>query len=448
MDLKKFFTFGGMTAEPTKPTKANASKEVGSAGYQITGGIINYNEKNPLIANHSQRHLASADILANISIIAASVRYYLNLLSNPNWSVRPVDDSSQAAEAAEFVESVMHDMNSSWTRVIRRNGMYKWHGFNIAEWTAKKREDGKIGFVNVEQRPQHTIERWAIDDNGVVLGVWQMNPNTQQEVFIDRWKLIYLVDDTLTDSPDGMGWFRHCVEPAQRLKEYLTLEKIGFERDLAGIPVGKAPITAINRAIKSGAISKQQGEAMLDGIKNFVKMEVKKQNTGLILDSQTFENTTSDGTQATSVNQWGMDLLTSNPGNMASLQEAINRIQVEIARIIGTENIFTGTDGSGSLALSQDKSTNLYLNVNSALVEMAEQFDKDFIGPLWRLNGFDEKLKPSFQPEEVAFKDAEAVSVVLRNMAQAGAVLAPDDPAINDLRMLLGVSEQEGFINE
>jgi len=40
----------------------------------------------------------------------------------------------------------------------------------------------------------------------------------------------------------------------------------------------------------------------------------------------------------------------------------------------------------------------------------------------------------------VTFRDAEKVAGVLRDMSTAGAVLDPDDPVINDVRDLLGVS--------
>lgn len=421
----------------------NPSKEVGGTGTAVHGGIVDSGEKNNAVIG-DKRYDTAAEILANVSVVAASLRYFLNLLANPKWTVAPADDSPEALAHAKFVEQVIEEMDTSWTKTIRKVGMYKFHGFGIYEWTARKREDGSIGMANIEVRPQHTIARWELDEEtGRVLGVWQRPPQSGVEIPIDRWKFIYLVDDVLTDSPEGMGWFRHLVEPSTRLKELLRLEKTGYERDLAGIPVGRAPITAINRSVQAGKMTRAEGDRLLKGLSDFVKMEVKQKNTGLILDSQTYENQTSDGSQASSVDQWGIDLLTSQAGSMAQLGASIHRLNVEMSRIIGTENIFTGSDGTGSLALSKDKSTNLYLNVNATLDEIAEQFTADFIGAIWALNGFDKKLKPTFSTEEVAFKDVEMIATVLKELANAGAVLAPDDPAIDELREMLGVSRQE-----
>lgn len=425
---------------PFKKAKS-PTKEQGVSGTELIGGYIVTDEADARLTGQN-RYRTAADILANVSIVAASTRFFLNLLAKPKWNVEPVDDSQQAKNHAEFVESVINDLDVSWARVVRRSGLFRFHGFGIQEWTAKKRPDGMIGFKSIEPRPQHTIERWDVDDNGNIKGVWQRSPVSGRELFIERDKFVYFVDDTLTDSPEGMGWFRHLVEPAERLKNLLGLEKIGYERDLSGVPVGKAPITAINRAVKNGTLSSSQANSILEGIKNFVQLEIKKKNTGIVLDSQTFENTTSDGTQASGVDQWGLELLTSQAGSMEQILKSIQRLNMEMALIIGTENILTGTDGVGSLALSKDKSNNLYLQISSTLGEMTEIFTNDLVKPLWRLNGLPGDMMPRLQAEDVAFKDVEVMAKVLRDMATAGAVLAPDDPAIDDLRMLLGVSPQ------
>jgi len=417
------------------------TKELGTIGVAVFGGYIEDGERNDLLGD-GKRFETAADILRNISVIGASVRYFLNLLANPAWHVNPANDSPEAKRLAEFVESIMQETASSWTRIVRRSGFYRYHGFGINEWTAVKRADGLLGIKDIEVRAQHTIEKWDLAPNGTLRGVVQRSPQTGQDIYLPREKLVYLKDDTLSDSPQGIGWFRHLVEPASRLKEYLTLEKIGLERDLAGVPVGRAPLTAMNRAIQNGTLSAADAERMVRGLKDFVKMEVKKQNTGIVLDSQPFENQTADGTQAANVPQWSVDLLTSNAGNMQALGDAIHRIGVEMARIIGTEILFIGSDGKGSMALSKDKSNNLFLNVNGTLDEMVETMTRDIIQPLWRLNGFDPELMPEFTHEDIAVRDAEQISNTLRNMASSGAILQADDPAINDLRDMLGISRQ------
>lgn len=419
--------------------KTVPTKEAGASGTAIHGGYIETEEQNPKLSNKEARYKTATDILVNISIIGAGLRYFLNLVSKPSWTVTPADESPEAAEYAKFVGEVMNDMQTSWPRIIRRCATYRFHGFSINEWIAKKRKDGKIGFEDIEPRPQRTIERWEVNDKGKILGVWQLPPQTGQELPIERSKFIYMVDDMLTDSPEGLGWFRQLVEPAERMKAYLALETIGFERDLSGTPIGRAPISAINAMVKDGKMTKAEASKMIAGITNFVKLQAKKNNTGMVLDSQHFKDTTSDGQKNSAVPQWGVELLSGMPNSMDALGKSIERLIKEMARIMGVESILVGSEGVGSLALSKDKSNNLYLQVNSTMIDMAGFMTRDFIDTLWALNGFPDDMKPKMKTEDVAYKDVESITQALVDIAKAGSPLPPNDPAINEIRDLLGI---------
>jgi hypothetical protein len=114
-----------------------------------------------------------------------------------------------------------------------------------------------------------------------------------------------------------------------------------------------------------------------------------------------------------------------------------------MALVMGTASMLTGREGQGSRALSEDHSRNLYLMCNSTLDDMTESYQRDMVDRLWAMNGLNDDLKPQLAHEDAAFKDAEQIARVLRDMAAAGAILAPDDPAINDLRNLIGISEAD-----
>ena len=58
-----------------------------------------------------------------------------------------------------------------------------------------------------------------------------------------------------------------------------------------------------------------------------------------------------------------------------------------------------------------------------------------------KLNGWDEELRPKLKPSKIQHRTVEEITAALRDLAAAGAVLAPDDPAINEIRRLLGLSE-------
>lgn len=418
---------------------------MGVPGFQIVGGYINTpEERNPRLIGE-QKYITASDMLANVSIVAAGLHYFLDLVASPKWKVQPANKSAEAQELADFVQECMSDMDQSFHRIIRKSAMFRFYGFGVQEWTAKKRDDGRIGFKRIQPRPQHTIHQWDIDPNGDVKGVVQWSPLTFQPIYIPRAKLIYLVEDSFTDSPEGFGLMRHIVDPADRWQEYRRIEGSGFERDFRGVPVGYAPRAEIEQAVQSGIIDRAAADQMINGMSTFVAMRAKSTNTGILLDSSTYQSNTETGTSPSATRKWGLELLTGDVTGHDAINTAIERETYAIALILGVEGLLVGKD-SGSRALSEDKSRNLYLKVNSCTKDIGEAFDKDFVGPLWKLNGFSDKLRPKLEVEDVSFRTVQEITAALRDMATAGAVLAPNDPVINDVRTLLGVSEAEEYV--
>lgn len=439
----RFFSlFAGLGVErqPVRPMQ-----EQGTAGFAVHGGFLQSREINEKLRG-DERYRTASELMSNLSIVAAGLRYQLNLLAKPAWRVDPAEDqgegeaSDAAKEVAEFIESVMDDLDVSWARLVRRAGLYRYHGFGIHEWQLKRRDDGLFGYQSIEPRPQHTISRWDIDDNGGVIGVVQRSPQTGQELYLPRRKLLYFVDDALTDSPEGFGLFRHLVEPGERMKRYLELEGMGFERDLRGTPIARAPLQELNDLVKAGRIKRADADAMIEGLREFVKMQAKSRDTGMLLDSQMYTDTTGDGERTASAAKWAVELLQGATSGMTEVGAAINRLTEEMARILGVESLLLGgSESGGNRALAEDKSRALALNVNSALGDMAEVMDKDFLEPMMAYNAIPAELRPTLAVEDVSYRSVAEMASTLRDLATAGATLAPDDPAIDDLRDAMGL---------
>src|SRR3546814_11736002 len=90
-------------------------------------------------------------------------------------------------------------MTTSWSQVVRKTAAFRLHGFCIQEWTAKHNDDGTIGIKDIEHRPQKTITQWFRDEGGTVEAVVQRVPG-RADVTLPRAKIVYAVDDTLSDS--------------------------------------------------------------------------------------------------------------------------------------------------------------------------------------------------------------------------------------------------------
>ena len=116
--------------------------EMGVAGTVIYGGRIQTVERSSEWIG-LQRWKTASDIVTNVSIVAASIHYFLNMIAHPQWTVVPANDSAQAKELAEFTDQALKGMETPWSQVVRKAGMYRFNGFGIQEWTVKKNEKGQ-----------------------------------------------------------------------------------------------------------------------------------------------------------------------------------------------------------------------------------------------------------------------------------------------------------------
>ncbi len=437
MKKSKIGIFGSFSNKKPKVTDT-----VGASGTAIYGGYVEENEKNPALSG-VEKYRTYSNILANCVIVATGVRYFLNVVGSSKWKIQAADSSELAHKIKDDLENIMSDMDTPWNRVVRRAAMYKFYGFSVQEWTAKKNSDGVIGFKDIAPRPQVDIERWDVQQ-GEVVGMVQRSEQEQTEIYIPRWKTVYLVDDSLNDSPEGLGIFRHLVESSERLDRFEQLEAFGFETDLRGIPVARLPMARLQEAVNSGEITPADKLNAELPLKTFVKNHIKNPQLGLVLDSSVYESLDESSTPS-SVKQWDLDLLKGGSTGQAEIAKSIKRVNEDIARLLGIEGQLLGSNSSGSQALSKDKSDNFLLIVDSTLNELKEAFENDFRDNLFRLNGWPEELrkKTKLVFDVVKYRDVTQITEALRDLSQAGAILDINDPAINEIRALLGLSKQE-----
>jgi len=414
------------------------TKRAGVSGVATYGGYLVSNEsKSKLIGE--ERYKTYSEIIANVSIVASAVRLFLNMASKAAWKVEPAEDSGDAGiENAEKLQDILfRDLSTPWHRIVRRAAMYRFYGFSIQEWTAQRRPDGSVGLFDIEPRPQNTVERWDVDEAGIVSGVIQRAPQDSREIYIPRSKLLYLVDDSLNDTPEGLGLFRHLVDPASRLQRYEQLEGIGFETDLRGIPVGRAPLGELKRAVDNGELSASDKAAAELPMRTFLENHIRGRQTAMLLDSSTYR-AEDEGASPSSIYQWAVELLTGSTTAIPDIGTAIQRVTREIARVVGVEHLLLGETGAGSLALSRDKSETFALVVSSTLEELTESIDSDVVKQVAALNGWSPDTTPTLKTDAIQHRSVEEITGALKDLATAG--LQPDDPAINEVRDLLGLS--------
>lgn len=429
--------FRGSTRVAPTATAGTSAEEFESSGY------IASSEKSYRLRGR-QKYTTYNELVTNTVIVAAGVRYFLNLVANVEWTFQPPKDEDDeplegAQEVADFVRDVFSDMESSWPKVVRRAARFRFQGFSWQEWTAKNREDGRIGLKDVEPRPCSTIEKWDLDEGNSVLGVTQY-VSGRQETYLPRGKALYLVDDVLEDRPEGTGLLRHLVRSAERLKGYEDLEELAFETDLAGIPIGRAPLKEMRDRVNASTMTADAVRKARSAVDSFVKNRIRNKFKGATLDSETYNAIGADGsTSPSAVRKFDVELLKGEGGPYADTANAINRINREMAQLLGIEHLLLGSDGTGSLALIGGKLSSLFLVVSSTLGEISDSVDRDLIAVVCALNGIPKELWPKAHPAEVDVNDVQAVASVLASLATAGAPMVPDDPAVDAVRARIGL---------
>lgn len=440
----------GKRAAPTQTLGTSRTTGVVGSGE----GAGTFDEPDRLVSLIGPRRFEEYNRLCReISIIGAGTRLFLNLISNAVWTVNAPEglnenETAVAQGYADQAYAMLYDMTTSWSQVVRKTATFRLHGFCVQEWTAKHNPDGTIGLKDIEHRPQKSITRWNRDEGGTVESVVQRVPG-RADVTLPRAKIVYSVDDTLSDSPEGSGLFRQMASTAYRLETFLRLEEIGFTTDLRGIPVARAPLSELRQEVvdagPAGSEARNKAEArrvtLLAPLRNWLDKHMRNEKSGMLLPSDTYVAQSADKSATISTTpKWALELLSGDSTSFDSIANAINRMNQELARLLGVEHLLLGADGSGSLALAKSKIGTFYLTVTSTLLDLCEIFDRDILAPLAELNGWPPELCPQMGVNEISDRDVDAIVEALAKMAQAGAPVMPDDPAVGEIYDLFGLT--------
>ena len=408
-----------------RPTgRQNHSKMQGGSGTAIFGGYVVSKETDTALS-HRERYRTYSQALVNCSIVGAGVRYFLNLCGAAEWTCQPSEADATGEWAARAEKLLFADPKRPWTNVVKRIASYKFYGFSLQEFNTKRAEDGTYTIDDIAPRPAITIENWD-REKGVIFGVGQRIPQSSILKYIDRSRLIYAVDDSLSDSPEGLGIFRHLVEPVRRLKRYEQLEAIGFENDLRGIPVGRAPYSELSELDES---YEEDIKRAVGPIEEFVTDHIKNPNQGVLLDSAVHTTTDDKGTPS-AIYKYDVKLLEGGPTSLPDIFKSIDRVILDIARILGIEIMILG-NGEGSFALAKEKASQLSMMLDDTLKQICESVKRDLLMRFWELNGWPMEMMPELTVSAANQITVSEMVEAINGLARSGAMITPDDP-IND----------------
>ncbi|HSN29506.1 MAG TPA: hypothetical protein VLT45_24630, partial [Kofleriaceae bacterium] len=373
-----------------------------------------------------------------VPVIATGIRYFANLLSGTDWTAE--ENPMGGADAKRAVDIVTQGLLEApmlrpWTQVVKKASMFRPLGFSLFATAMRRRPDGMVVFSAIEHRPQFTIERWIRDDETQPFrAVDQRAPESQRLITIDLDECFYLVDDTLTDSPEGVGLLRHVIEYVRRLKLFEEWEGSAYSQDISGTPIGGAPLALLEQQVGSTDpdVIKAKQTAATDTLRTFLTKRNKDPSTApwYVRDTAMYANPDGSLTQAA---QWTLDILKTETKNLDKLDQTIRRVELQIARVLGIEFALMGGTGDGSYAQHEDKTSMFATNIQTTLTEMGAAATAQLARRLVAANGLDpDTCTPRLVAEPVSTEAIETVTRALANLALAG--LPANDPARNVLR--------------
>ncbi len=437
----------GVSKSFSSAKKPGIGQPAGSDGVSAPGGYLITGERNSKLTG-DQKWVTYDNLLAGqTAIVASAVRIWLDLGGSAKWKTEPNPlGGADAERCAELVtEGLLENprLSKPWRNVVKRQLMKKFRGFALHEAIPKRRADGLIVFGDLQHRPQYTVNRWDKVDEREPWQAIEQRTRAGGTYIVPRERLFYSVEDTLTDSPDGIGLFRHLVEVARVLERYLQLEGIGFDNDMRGIPVARAPLQKIaEEAVTAGGVAKNDPagiasyvDAKIKALKTLAESHVVTKDRSLLLDSLPYFSKAVDGSESpSSIYEWSFDTMHTQISGMPELGAAIARCNVEMARVMCAEWLLLGAaDSGGAYSMHENKTEMFALVVNATLDDIADDATRDLAARLVALNGYDpETCTPMLQHEPIARQGIEAAARTLVLLSQAG--MRRGDEAGNILR--------------
>jgi len=425
-----------------KLTQSTATKTLGAHGASIRNGTIRGEDFIPKLRGNKAIK-KYAEMRENDATIGAVMYAVEQILRDVKLKVKPKDDSDAAKVEAEYVESVLEDMDHTLDDHVSEAISFLSYGFSWFEVVYKRREgpltrnpkkrskysDGRFGVKKLVVRAPWTINRFDMGSNGSspdeLCGVYQ-NTGTilGRGHYIPLNKSLHYKTTALNGDPAGRPVLRNAYTSYEILQMVQMREAIGIERDLVGIPIIEVPAEYLSPDATESQVAVRQS---LEEIGRDLK---QNEQSFVILPSDVYND--ADG-KPSSVKMVNIRLMGTDSGRSIDTGPIITRYQHDIARSVLSEFIMLGAGPSGSYALSKSK-TDLFLRaLESYIQSIVDVLNKQLVERLWELNGLDYSLMPKIEAGDVAPHDLRELGAYLRNLNGADISLADQTHIVDAL---------------
>jgi hypothetical protein len=378
----------------------------------------------------------------------ATIAPALNLMEmdigKAEWVVKiPEGYEEQLKEKADFLRSVMSDMEHTWNDFIRQSATFNRYGFAPVEKVYRRRtkangskyNDGLIGIKSLPLISQETIASWYWDESGrslqglkqwINIPKWDNDFSvsyTQQKVDIPRNKFILFRADPQKDSPIGTSPL-NSVYVAWRFKSELErYESTSIAQDLRGLKVIKIPPRYLNEDASED--EKQTAEAFREILRSLHAGE----QSGVLL-PMAYDDSGKP--------LFDFELKSVMGQATHDVDKVISRYRKEVVTGLLCPMLTLGQDGSGSFALAENLEHLTKTVISARLKELRDQLNHDLVKQLFMLNGWNTDVMPYFDFVNSQDTSLDELSKYVQRIASVGG-LKFDADAVNFLHEQAGL---------
>jgi len=408
---------------------------IGFSGLKEYGGYID-EEWHPKLRGYYGPKLYR-EMGDNSSAIGA-IKYIIQaLVRQVEWRVEPADDSKEAQEQAEFLETCVIDMSITWEDFISEVLSFLEYGWSYFEIIYKLRkgldtknprtrsqfDDGKIGWRKLALRAQDTLERWQFDedDNGL-RGMHQSSEYTGKAAFIPIEKALLFRTVTRKDNPEGRSIYRNAVVDYFYLKRISEIEAIGIERDMTGLLTMEVPLQLLHPDADAKSVSLRSAfEKMLS--------ELKRDEREYALVPPEIDK---DGKPT----GYKLKLLSSGGRRQIDTNAVKLYYKVGILQSVLAQFIQLGMSGVGSFALASTQTDMFAVALGSYLNTIASVINRFGVSRLMAVNSVKQDLWPELVHGDIESPPLAEIGAYVQALASSGQL--PEDEAIQ--RKLLEIA--------
>lgn len=359
----------------------------------------------------------------NDDVVGAILFAIKMLIRQADWTVRAGGTEQRDLEAAEFVESCLHDMQNTWTDTVSEILSFLTYGWSLHEIVYKRRmgrkrdvrtdskfDDGLIGWQKLPIRAQESLYEWEYDVNDNLTAFIQMPAPDYKVRRIPVEKFLLFRTESRKDNPEGRSILRNAYRSWLFKKRIQEIEGIGIERDLAGFPVIIAPpdLKIWNES------NSHLNQMCLDFVQNIRRDSME----GVVLE-----------------NGWELKLLSTGGARQFDTTKIIERYDSRIAMTVLADFIMLGHEKTGSWALSSDKTELFAMAIKAFLDVICETFNRKAIPALMELNKnkFGNAALPELAYSDIETQDLKSLGEYIKNLSELG-FITPDEALEEYLR--------------